>query len=405
MTFRIRNDIFNKENYLCISRIYKRRRFISSIKKLLKIIKFTRNLKINSGKQGNMGWSVSINKEGSVISTGCPKYGDNDNGIICIYEKQNEEWINTANIEEEHNIGSNKGTSIVLNKKGDCLLFGCPGTNEIFFYKKINGIWVKVQNIKSPLEEINISFGSKLTSDDDFNNICISAVKSNENRGSVYIYKQIDGIFVYVQTIECPSNAIGNPSFGYSIKMSSIGNRLFISGINDNNNTGAVWVFTKNNEIYEYSDKLISNDVAPSPNYQGFSLSCNLDGTILFIGIPNDYSGSVRVLTYENNSWIKKGIITVDDPTVTGFGIENVCSTDGNVIMISSILDDSNEGYIWMFKNIDGVYQQDCEKFRGDNVLGYPQQGFSMSCTEDASILIAGGPFDNDTDGAIWIFS
>jgi hypothetical protein len=85
-----------------------------------------------------------------------------------------------------------------------------------------------------------------------------------------------------------------------------------------------------------------------------------------------------------------------------GFSVS--LSADGNTAIVGGINDNNGAGAAWMFTRKDRIWGQQA-KLVATGAIGPAAQGFSVSLSADGNTALVGGPFDNDLDGAAWVFT
>jgi hypothetical protein len=63
---------------------------------------------------------------------------------------------------------------------------------------------------------------------------------------------------------------------------------------------------------------------------------------------------------------------------------------------------------LWVYTRSGGVWTQQGNKLVGTGAVGTTtrnaEQGWSVALSADGNTTIAGGPFDNNGNGAVWVF-
>jgi hypothetical protein len=91
----------------------------------------------------------------------------------------------------------------------------------------------------------------------------------------------------------------------------------------------------------------------------------------------------------------------------TGFsqqGYSVALSADGNTAIVGGFGDNSNAGAAWVFMRNGGVWSQQGSKLVGAGAFGNAGQGNSVALSGDGSTAMMGGPADNNSAGAAWVF-
>ncbi len=203
---------------------------------------------------------------------------------------------------------------------------------------------------------------------------------------------------------------------GSSVTISADGNTAIIGGPNDNGFIGAAWVFTRSGGVWtQQGDKLVGTGAIEAPNYygvyQGSSVAISADGNTAILGGPGDNSnaGAAWVFTRSGGVWSQQGSKLVG----TGVGLGGAkqgnsvaISADGNIAIVGGPGDNETSGAAWVFTRSGGVWTQQGSKLVGSGIAGgAADQGTSVAISGDGNTAIIGGPYDNLFTGAAWIFT
>ena len=211
------------------------------------------------------------------------------------------------------------------------------------------------------------------------------------------------------------TGAIGNGRQGSAVCLSADGNTALVSGAGDNNNMGAVWVYTRTNGVWsQQGNKLVGTGYTESSS-QGNSVYLSADGNKAIIGGPNDdYGyGAAWIFTRSNGVWTQQGNKIVGtggirDPSVgqsIAFGRSVSLSADGNTAVVAGINDNNAKGAVWIFTYANGVWSQQGNKLVATGTTGQAVVGYSVSISADGNTVVAGGMFDNNGQGGAWVFT
>jgi hypothetical protein len=85
-------------------------------------------------------------------------------------------------------------------------------------------------------------------------------------------------------------------------------------------------------------------------------------------------------------------------------GASVALSGDGNIAIVGGPFDNSHAGAAWIFSQSGGVWTQQGSKLVGAGAIGPAFQGSSVALSADGSTAIMGGPINNSTAGAAWVF-
>jgi hypothetical protein len=181
---------------------------------------------IDSIDCNNGMFEVSIDGEGKtiVISVGIVDK-------VYIYELDMQDfWIKT----KEYNLTGADGGEI--SKDGDYILVkGQSNPRKIYEIKKENGVWGDLNEvITAPNDSSNGFVAGKLELAQDkqilYAGDVLNSVVANE-AGRVYVYyKDIDGVWQLMKTIDPPTNN-ANQKFGFSVASNSNNSKIWVSAI------------------------------------------------------------------------------------------------------------------------------------------------------------------------------
>jgi hypothetical protein len=144
---------------------------------------------------------------------------------------------------------------------------------------------------------------------------------------------------------------------------------------------------------------------------QGQSVAISADGSTAIVGGPSDDNPSVGAawifVRGANGLWTQQGnklIGTgVSGRSEQGFSV--ALSANGNTAIVGGPIDNNSVGAAWVFVRSNGLWRQQGKKLVGTGAVGPTVgQGSSVALSADGSTAIVGGFFDNANVGAAWIF-
>jgi surface protein len=255
-------------------------------------------------------------------------------------------------------------------------------------------------------------FGQSVSLSDDGTAVAIGAKENKtsrseaiSNKGLTAIYKNTNGTWS-----QLGQDIIGEASddeSGHSVSINSDGTYVAIGArYNDGNgnNAGHVRVYYYNNTNWIQKGEDIDGEAAG--DLSGYSVSISSDGNRVAIGAPDNNgettsnTGQVRVYSYNtvNQTWVQLGqdldgdvgsaagwsVSLNDAGTRVAFGAKNADNTAGHV-QIWELNDDTNQ---WITLG-DNMY-----KIAGE--ASGDQSGYSCSLNGDGSRLAIGAPFNKN---------
>ena len=87
------------------------------------------------------------------------------------------------------------------------------------------------------------------------------------------------------------------------------------------------------------------------------------------------------------------------------FGFSVALSADGNTALIGGPYDNGNKGAAWVFTRSGPAWTQQGGKLTGSGESGDGCFGLSVALSADGNTALIGGPFDDSSKGAAWVFT
>src|SRR5665213_1480764 len=163
-------------------------------------------------------------------------------------------------------------------------------------------------------------------------------------------------------------------------------------------------------QFSQQGPKLVGTGVVgPYGSGQGQSVSLSADGNTAIVGgyDDNNLAGAAWVWTRSGGVWTQQGNKLVGSGVVgyASLGWSVSLSADGNTAIVGGPYDNSSAGAAWVWTRSGGVWTQQGNKLVGSGVVGYASQGWSVSLSADGNTAIVGGPYDNGIAGAAWVWT
>jgi len=212
-------------------------------------------------------------------------------------------------------------------------------SNKVYIYEIISGVgWVRKYELTiSENISYNPEFGSNILFNKNGDRLIISAQNYN-NKGAVYIFSKDNNGWQQTQKIYIDSLS-SNSNFGSIIDISSDASLMAISCHSFDNSKGRVFVYSYNGSTYTLKTTL-SDTLGQSFDFFGRSLAFNSLGNILTISAPGRNSGSGLVYIYKlaGNSFIETQRLSLIESKIF-FGISIDVNQNGNLIFASNAKD------------------------------------------------------------------
>jgi len=242
----------------------------------------------------------------------------------------------------------------------------------------------------------------------DGNTAIEGGFSDNSNAGAVWIFTRSGGVWSQQGPKLIGSGAIGNAYQGISVAISGDGNTAIIGGYEDNGNVGAAWIFIRNGGVWSQQGAKLVGTGAVGSSFQGTSVSISADGNTAIVGGSGDNGiGAVWVYTRTGGVWTQQGAKLFGTGSVgqPQQGWASVISADGNTIIVGGYDDNGGAGAAWIFTRNGGTWTQQGSKLVGSGAAGNSFQGYRVSISSDGNTAAVGGFGDNNSTGAVWVFS
>ena len=325
------------------------------------------------------GYSVSLSDNGEIIAIGAFRNDGNsldaadDRGHVRVYEYNGSSWIQKGNDIDGGAAGDQSGFSVSLSGNGSVVAIISNYEVRVFEWNVVTNSWQQ----KGGTHDIQGYNEAGVSLNEDGSFLAIGEPIYNFNyTGRVHVYEYEAGKpEVTVQT---------DPNFG------PIGWRR---------------LGPENNIIGD-----ISGDMC------GYSVSLSSNGLIVAVGLRglnslNGYApnGGVRVYEWDGvtNSWQQKGGDINGEAIGDESGWRVSLSGDGSIVAIGAPGNDDNgykSGHVRVYESDDTQNDPNVGPIGwrklGDDIDGTyeDQSGFSVSLSNDGTILAVGAPF-NDGNG------
>jgi hypothetical protein len=368
---------------------------------------------VGSGAFGNamQGWSVSISADGNTALVGGPY--DDLHGAMWVWTRSGGVWSQQG----PKLIGSDaedfvsQATAVALSADGNTALVG----EERFFDSFVGGVWVWTRSDGVWSQQGPKLVGSGAAGDAgqgaavalsaDGNTALVCGPYDDNNAGALWVWTRHTGAWT-----QQGSKLVGS---GHSVALSADGNMALVGDPYDDNSAGAVWVWTRSDGVWTQGPKLVGSGAVMPVVYQGSSVALSADGnTALIAGSGDDnYTGAVWVWTRSDGVWTQEGTKLVGSGAVgkARQGTSVSLSADGNTALVGGEGDNGppfgGTGATWVWRRSNGVWTQQGHKLVGGGAAGKAAQGASVSLSGDGNTALVGGPLDLGYTGAAWIFA
>jgi hypothetical protein len=245
-----------------------------------------------------------------------------------IYSKVNSTWVLDTTFtvtdisSEEYGVSCdiNDNNTVVIGSGGIFALY-CSAMGSAYVYEKQGENWSNTARLIPLNGQAHDDFGESVSIDNN-NTIAVGARKGEcylDGKGYVCIYDKIGTVWNETIRLSSPDELPeGVPGDRFGTFVDIVNNQLVVSA----DGVGAVYYFEKAG-TWEFKKKIISPN---SSGNDGFGRPISLNNNRIFIG-ASSYSetftsqGAVYLYEYDGTNWYEKLKITPSEPSVNqGFG-------------------------------------------------------------------------------------
>lgn len=309
---------------------------------------------------------------------------------------------------------ANQGNSASISADGNTAIVGGPFDNgqvgAAWIWTRSGSVWTQQGNkLVGPDVVGSAQQGWSVALSADGNTAIVGGPFDNNQRGAAWVWTRTGGVWTQQGGKLVGSGTVGNSSRqGHSVSLSADGSTAIIGGYGDNAANGAAWVWTRNGGVWtQQGSKLVGSGAVSGVGnaWQGWSVSLSADGNTAIIGAvaDNNNTGAVWIWTRIGSLWTQQTakLTAAGEVGAALFGNSVSLSADGDTAIVGG---SGGDGATWVLTRSGGVWTQQGDKLVGSGAAGSAQQGTSVCLSADGNTAIVGGPLDKGFAGAAWIF-
>jgi hypothetical protein len=305
----------------------------------------------------NSGHSVSLSSDGTRLAIG-DRFNDangGDSGRVRIYGWDGSDWVQVGSDIDGEAAEDSSGFSVSLSSDGNRVAVGAlwndgngSSSGHVRVYELNSGTWTQL-GIDIDGEAADDSSGYSVSLSSDGNRVAVGATGNDANgsrSGHVRVYELNSGNWTQLG-IDIDGEAAGDYT-GESVSLSSDGTRVAVGASgNDGNgdNSGHVRIYNWNGSAWGQVGSDIDGEAAD--DYSGHSVSLSSDGTRVAIGAPyNDANGSnsghFRIYNWNGSAWVQIGSDIDGEAAGDSSGYSVSLSSDRTRVAIGAPYNDDN---------------------------------------------------------------
>jgi hypothetical protein len=303
------------------------------------------------------------------------------------------------------------GQAVAISADGSTLLLGGSGDSQnigaVWVYTRTASGWTQ-QGAKLTPSSGGGSFGAAVALSANGSTALIGAPNDAAGGGSAWVFKRAGGVWYEQQSIPYPY--MYGAAFGTSVALSADGKTALIGAPYDlPTRNGQAYLFRSDGSFREMDGFTMATTRV------GWSVSLSADGRTALVGGPSDSSASSEpgsfctYTTADGTHWIQGLRATPSDNVgQSRFGWSVSLSADGGTALIGGPYDDSSRGAVWLYTRSGSTWSERA-KLKPTDEKFTAGCGAAVALSSDAKTALVGGPWDwgdgSGQRGAAWIFS
>ena len=279
-----------------------------------------------------------------------------------------------------------------------------PNQSEsVIFFRRENESWVRHSKITSNIPDVGFGFGVAIEGNTAVVGSIIDFDPADRPTGVAYIYEfnEATDAWELTQSLS-PTELDIDDFFGNHIYIQ--GDVLAISARQDRDNgfnSGAVYVFEKNQDVWTLEDKIVPDD-SSSEDVIGYRVNGDGDRIILSGFGADNQTGSTYIYQRQSTEWILETRLIASD-LEEGDWFGSSVAIDGNRAIVGARQRNQLAGEVFVFENNsdNGIWTQTMEF---DPPEGVVEGRFGAGLDYQNGRLVIGAPWTNNLQGAAFAF-
>jgi len=287
--------------------------------------------------------------------------------------------------------------------------YGGDGAAATWIFTRLGSSWTQTAKLIPDDGVGQTNFGVRLALSDDGTTLLAGGNQDAGSVGAAWVFTRAGTTWTQQSPKLTAKNEQGAASFGVRVALAGDGRTALIGGWSDDGGVGAAWVFTRTGSSWtQQGQKLRANDEHGAGAFGG-AVALSGHGDTALIGAEHDNNdiGAVWIFTRTGSSWSQhRSKLTATGEAGNAFFGKNVAlSADGTLALIGGHVDNAEAGAAWVFTRTGAAWLQQGPKLTGSGEIGAGAFAFKLALSADGSTALIGGTDDNQSLGAVWPFA
>jgi hypothetical protein len=350
----------------------------------------------------NLGFSVDLSNEFSVVGTPFDFISPSNLGSVYVYKKIGTKWFVYDKL-IANDIENVSGFGYSVSIQGNHILVGAPFSKSAFVFELISGTWTQIAKLTPSEDIINSKFGFTVSL---YGTQAFVGMSKDFTVNKVYLFEPINNDWQQTYIFENPAQSTNK----FGISLSSSENAINIGDTSPSFRRYITYYYKKVGTDWQLQTFTKGSLLEDPVGIFGISLS-NSNNT-LFIGAPHypqdagaPVNSNVYVYEYLNDNWMETQVIAGNG--IKSFGSK--VSVNDNIAAIYSRPNNPStysEVIINIYKKIAGIWTyQNQIYYQGDST---DNDGFANALDVNKENILIGTPYHDEmsrNSGAAYIYN
>jgi hypothetical protein len=229
------------------------------------------------------------------------------------------------------------------------------------------------------------------------NTALVSAWYKNNDTGAAYVFVRHGSRWTQQAELTA-DDGMTEDYFGSAVALS--GSTALVGAAGKNDNTGAAYVFVRNESAWSRQARLTLGEGKPGDTF-GASISLSGRTALVGAGFANRHAGAAYVFVQDGSRWTPQGTLTADDGA-PGDWFGHTVALNGNTALVGAWYENHDTGAAYVFVRYGSRWTQQAKLTAADAAAGnYLGGAVALS----GSTALVGAGFKNNAAGAVYVFS
>lgn len=370
----------------------------------------TAELAASDGTAGDaFGDSVAVSTDGSTAVFGAESHGGT--GAVYVFSRKGKAWKQTVELTASDGVAADWfGSSVAVSADGSAVVVGADRRNQVagaaYVFTRHHGKWTQAAELDASDSAPEDYFGDSVAISSDGTTVVVGADNQDEATGAAYVFAADET--TWSQTAELTaSDGIDFDGFGAWVAMSGAGSTVVVGAPAHNSATGAAYVYTHHADEWVQSAELSAANGVDG-DFLGLGVAISADGSTIVAGAEgcHDSEGAAYVFSRHGKGWRQAAELTASDSTPGSyFGYAVAVSAHGTAVAAGSSTWYTYQGDAYVFAP-DGkkkTWRQRAELTASDGAA-YDAFGYALGISGSGSTVVVGAEEHDGWTGAGYVF-